>query len=166
MGDNIYLGDRDGVRTPMQWNADRNSGFSSADPQRLYLPLILDPVYGYQALNVDAQMRSESSLLNWTRRMLAVRRQHPVFGMGDYAEVESNNPSVLAFVRRFGDDVVLCIHNLSRFPQPVQVGLSAFSGWTPTELTGSVRFPGIDHTPYALSLPGHGFLWFGLKESS
>ena len=166
MGDNIYLGDRDGVRTPMQWNADRNSGFSSADPQRLYLPLILDPVYGYQALNVDAQMRSDSSLLHWTRRMLAVRRQHPVFGMGDYAEVESNNPSVLAFVRRFGDDVVLCIHNLSRFPQPVQVGLSAFSGWTPTELTGSVRFPDIDHTPYALSLPGHGFLWFGLKEPS
>src|SRR6476619_7423753 len=103
MGDNIYLGDRDGVRTPMQWNADRNAGFSTADPQKLYLPLILDPVYGYQGLNVDAQMRSDSSLLHWTRRMLGIRKQHPVFGMGTYEELGSSNPSVLAVVREFGD---------------------------------------------------------------
>jgi maltose alpha-D-glucosyltransferase/alpha-amylase len=163
MGDNIYLGDRDGVRTPMQWNADRNAGFSTADPQQLYLPAILDPVYGYQAINVEAQMRSSSSLLNWTRRMLAVRRQHPVFGMGSYDELGSSNPSVLAFVREFGDDRVLCVNNLSRFPQPVELDLSRFEGYLPVELTGLVQFPRIGELPYLLSLPGHGFLWFGLK---
>jgi maltose alpha-D-glucosyltransferase/alpha-amylase len=163
MGDNIYLGDRDGVRTPMQWNADRNAGFSTADPQQLYLPAILDPVYGYQAINVEAQMRSTSSLLNWTRRMLGVRRQHPVFGMGSYDELGSSNPSVLAFVREFGDDRVLCVNNLSRFPQPVELDLSRFEGFLPVELTGLVQFPRIGELPYLLSLPGHGFLWFGLK---
>ncbi|MCW2599878.1 MAG: trehalose synthase [Frankiales bacterium] len=163
MGDNIYLGDRDGVRTPMQWNADRNSGFSTADPQRLYLPLILDPVYGYQALNVDAQERSASSLLNWTRKMLAVRRQHPVFGMGTYEELGASNPSVLAFVREFGDDRVMCINNLSRFPQPVELDLSRFEGYTPVELTGGVPFPRIGELPYLLSFPGHGFMWFALQ---
>ena len=141
MGDNIYLGDRDGVRTPMQWNADRNAGFSVADPQTLYLPLILDPVYGYQALNVDAQMRSPTSLLNWTRKMLGVRRQHPVFGMGTYEELGASNPTVLAFVREFGDDLVLCVNNLSRFPQPVELDLARFEGYTPVELTGRVPFP-------------------------
>ena len=166
MGDNIYLGDRDGVRTPMQWNADRNAGFSTADPQRLYLPVILDPVYGYQALNVDAQMRSQSSLLNWTRKMLAIRRQHPVFGMGEYFEPEASNPSVLAFVRTFGDDVVLCVNNLSRFPQPVELDLSRFQGVTPVELTGGVRFPSVGELPYLLSLPGHGFLWFALPKEA
>jgi maltose alpha-D-glucosyltransferase/alpha-amylase len=163
MGDNIYLGDRDGVRTPMQWNADRNAGFSSADPQRMYLPLILDPVYGYQALNVDAQMRSQTSLLHWTRKMLAIRKQHPVFGMGTYEELEASNPSVLAFVREFGDDRVVCVNNLSRFPQPVELDLSRFEGWTPVEMTGGVPFPRIGELPYLLSLPGHGFLWFALK---
>ena len=162
MGDNIYLGDRDGVRTPMQWSADRNAGFSTADPQRLYLPTILDPVYGYQAVNVEAQMRSSSSLLNWTRNMLAVRRQHPVFGMGSYDELGSSNPSVLAFVREFGDDRVLCVNNLSRFPQPVELDLRRFEGFVPTELTGLVPFPRIGELPYLLSLPGHGFMWFGL----
>ena len=162
MGDNIYLGDRDGVRTPMQWNPDRNGGFSLADPQALYLPLILDPVYGYQALNVDAQMRSGSSLLNWTRKMLGVRRAHPVFGMGSYDELGASNPSVLAFVREFGDDRVLCVNNLSRFPQPVELDLSRFEGVTPNELTGRVPFPRIGELPYMLSLPGHGFLWFAL----
>ena len=162
MGDNIYLGDRDGVRTPMQWNADRNAGFSQADPQKLYLPLILDPVYGYQGLNVDAQSRSSTSLLNWTRRMLAIRREHPVFGMGSYAELESSNPSVLAFVREFGDDLVLCVNNLSRFPQPVELDLRRFEGSRPVELTGRVPFPSIGDLPYLLSLPGHGFYWFAL----
>ncbi len=163
MGDNVYLGDRDGVRTPMQWNPDRNAGFSTADPQQLYLPAILDPVYGYQAINVEAQMRSTSSLLNWTRKMLGVRRQHPVFGMGSYEELGSSNPSVLAFVREFGDDKVLCVNNLSRFPQPVELDLNRFDGYLPVELTGLVQFPAIGELPYLLSLPGHGFLWFGLK---
>ncbi len=166
MGDNIYLGDRDGVRTPMQWNADRNSGFSTADPQRLYLPLILDPVYGYQALNVDAQERSATSLLNWTRKMLGVRRQHPVFGMGTYEELGASNPSVLAFVREFGDDRVLCVNNLSRFPQPVELDLARFEGSTPVELTGGVPFPRIGELPYLLSLPGHGFMWFAVPGPS
>jgi maltose alpha-D-glucosyltransferase/alpha-amylase len=165
MGDNIYLGDRDGVRTPMQWNADRNSGFSTADPQRMYLPLILDPVYGYQALNVDAQMRSQTSLLHWTRRMLGIRKQHPVFGMGTYEELEASNPSVLAFVREFGDDRVICVNNLSRFPQPVELDLSRFEGFTPVEMTGGVPFPRIGELPYLLSLPGHGFMWFALREA-
>ena len=162
MGDNIYLGDRDGVRTPMQWNADRNAGFSTADPQTLYLPTILDPVYGYQAINVEAQMRSSSSLLNWTRNMLAVRKQHPVFGMGSYDELSTSNPSVLAFVREFGDDRVLCVNNLSRFPQPVELDLQRFEGRVPVEMTGHVRFPRIGELPYLLSLPGHGFMWFAL----
>jgi maltose alpha-D-glucosyltransferase/alpha-amylase len=166
MGDNIYLGDRDGVRTPMQWNADRNSGFSTADPQRLYLPLILDPVYGYQALNVDSQERSTTSLLNWTRKMLAVRREHPVFGMGTYDELGASNPSVLAFVREFGDDRVMCVNNLSRFPQPVELDLARFEGCTPVELTGRVPFPKVGELPYLLSLPGHGFMWFALQDPS
>ena len=164
MGDNIYLGDRDGVRTPMQWNADRNAGFSTADPQKLYLPTILDPVYGYQAINVEAQMRSTSSLLNWTRNMLAVRKQHPVFGMGSYDELSTSNPSVLAFVREFGDDKVLCVNNLSRFPQPVELDLQSFQGRIPVEMTGHVRFPRIGELPYLLSLPGHGFLWFAVVQ--
>ncbi|MCW2668412.1 MAG: trehalose synthase [Frankiales bacterium] len=164
MGDNIYLGDRDGVRTPMQWNADRNAGFSQADPQRLYLPLILDPVYGYQGLNVDAQSRSQTSLLNWTRKMLGVRKQHPVFGMGTYEELEASNPSVLAFCREFGDDKVVCVNNLSRFPQPVELDLSRYQDRRLVELTGGVPFPPIGELPYLLSLPGHGFLWFSVRD--
>jgi maltose alpha-D-glucosyltransferase/alpha-amylase len=164
MGDNIYLGDRDGVRTPMQWNADRNAGFSQADPQRLYLPLILDPVYGYQGLNVDAQSRSQTSLLNWTRKMLGVRKQHPVFGMGTYEELEASNPSVLAFCREFGDDKVVCVNNLSRFPQPVELDLSRYQDRRLVELTGGVPFPPIGELPYLLSLPGHGFFWFSVRD--
>ncbi len=164
MGDNIYLGDRDGVRTPMQWNPDRNAGFSAADPQRLYLPLILDPVYGYSALNVEAQMRNSSSLLNWTRRMIGVRKQHPVFGLGDFSELPASNPSVLAFVRTFGDDKVLCVANLSRFAQPVELDLARYEGVTPVELVGHVPFPRIGTLPYLLTLGGHAFLWFALQD--
>jgi len=160
MGDNIYLGDRDGVRTPMQWSPDRNAGFSTADPQRLYLPVILDPLYGYQALNVEAQTRQSSSILQWTRRMIEVRRRHPTFGMGSYAELGSSNPSVLAFVREFGDDVVLCVNNLSRFSQPVELDLRRFQGCIPIELAGGVHFPRIGELLYLLTLPGHGFYWF------
>jgi maltose alpha-D-glucosyltransferase/alpha-amylase len=132
----------------------------------MYLPLLLDPVYGYQALNVDAQMRSPSSLLHWTRRMLTVRKEHPVFGMGTYEELEASNPSVLAFCREFGDDKVVCVNNLSRFPQPVELELSRYEGRRLVELTGGVPFPPVGELPYLLSLPGHGFLWFAVQDVS
>jgi maltose alpha-D-glucosyltransferase/alpha-amylase len=163
MGDNIYLGDRDGVRTPMQWTPDRNAGFSTTDPQRLYLPTIMDPIYGYQVINVEAQMRNSTSLLQWTRRMIDVRKRHPTFGMGSYEEHAGSNPSVLAFVRQFGDDVVLCVNNLSRFAQPVELDLRQFEGRIPMELLGGVHFPRIGELPYLLTLPGHGFYWFQLS---
>jgi maltose alpha-D-glucosyltransferase/alpha-amylase len=163
MGDNIYLGDRDGVRTPMQWTPDRNAGFSTVDPQRLYLPQIMDPVYGYQVINVESQMRSSTSLLQWTRRMIDVRKRHPTFGMGSYVELAASNPSVLAFTREFGDDVVLCVNNLSRFAQPVELDLRRFEGRTPVELVGGVHFPRVGELPYLLTLPGHGFYWFQLS---
>jgi maltose alpha-D-glucosyltransferase/alpha-amylase len=164
MGDNIWLGDRDGVRTPMQWTPDRNGGFSTADPQRMHLPLIADPVYGYQVTNVEAQLRNTTSMLHWIRTMIAVRKQHPTFGVGRYAEVGSRNPTVLSFVREFGDDVVLCVNNLSRFPQPVELDLRRFDGYTPIELTGRVEFPQIGVLPYMLTLAGHGFYWFELSR--
>jgi len=181
MGDNIWLGDRDGVRTPMQWTPDRNAGFSVCDPARLYLPVIMDPIYGFQALNVEAQERSPGSLLNWTRRMIGIRKEHPVFALGSYDELNSSNPSVLAFVRErregetlppgtdsAGHDVVsidsmLCVNNLSRFPQPVELDLSRYAGYRPVECTGGVAFPPIGELSYLLTLPGHGFYWFTLQ---
>jgi maltose alpha-D-glucosyltransferase/alpha-amylase len=165
MGDNIYLGDRDGVRTPMQWTPDRNAGFSTADFARLYLPPLMDPVYGYQAVNVEAQMRDQSSFLHWIRRMLQVRRAHDdVFGLGSFEVLGAENPSVFAFVRAHGDDVVLCVNNLSRFAQPVELQLGRFEGLTPVELLGRVPFPRIGELPYLLTLAPHGFLWFQLVE--
>jgi maltose alpha-D-glucosyltransferase/alpha-amylase len=164
MGDNIWLGDRDGVRTPMQWTPDRNGGFSTADPQRMYLPLNADPVYGYQTTNVEAQLRNTNSMLQWIRRMIAVRKEHPTFGLGTYEEIGSRNPTVLSFVREFGDDLVLCVNNLSRFPQPVELDLRRFEGHTPVELTGRVEFPQIGVLPYMLTLAGHGFYWFELAR--
>src|SRR5664279_5664352 len=131
MGDNIWLRDRDGVRTPMQWTPDRNAVFSTCDPGRLYLPVNLDSLYGYQALNVEADMRQQTSFLHWTRRMIEVRKQHSTFGLGSFTELGSSNPSILAFVREFGDDVVLSVNNLSRFPQPVELSLSRFEGRVP-----------------------------------
>jgi maltose alpha-D-glucosyltransferase / alpha-amylase len=174
MGDNIWLGDRDGVRTAMQWTPDRNAGFSGCDPARLYLPLIMDPIYGYQALNIEAQERNGGSLLHWTRRMIEIRKRHPVFGQGGYEELNSSNPSVLAFVREdqhpagaedaeAGDtDMVLCVNNLSRFPQPVELDLRRFKGISPVECMGGVVFPPIGELSYLLTLPGHGFYWFQL----
>jgi maltose alpha-D-glucosyltransferase/alpha-amylase len=162
MGDNIYLGDRDGVRTPMQWSPDRNAGFSTCDPARLYLPVLMDAVYGYQALNVEAEMRQSDSLLWWTKRTIEIRKRHPVFGLGSYEELGASNPSVLAFVREFGDDRVLCVANLSRFPQPVELDLRRFAGHRPVEMTGEVSFPNIGDLPYLLTLPGHGHFWFAL----
>jgi maltose alpha-D-glucosyltransferase/alpha-amylase len=162
MGDNIYLGDRDAVRTPMQWSPDRNAGFSTCDPARLYLPVLMDAVYGYQALNVEAEMRQTDSLLWWTKRMVDIRKRHPVFGLGTYEELGASNPSVLAYVREFGDDKVLCVANLSRFPQPVELDLRRFAGYRPVEMTGEVSFPNIGDLPYLLTLPGHGHFWFAL----
>ncbi|HEV8562683.1 MAG TPA: maltose alpha-D-glucosyltransferase [Actinophytocola sp.] len=169
MGDNIWLGDRDGVRTPMQWTPDRNAGFSRCDPGRLYLPVIMDPIYGYQGVNVEAQSNSTSSLLHWTRRMLQVRREHTAFGFGDFTELGCSNPSVLAYLRRWvepgGDeDLVICVNNLSRFPQPVELDLSDHAGLVPIELTGGVPFPPIGELPYLLTLPGHGFYWFQITQ--
>ena len=170
MGDNIWLGDRDGVRTPMQWTPDRNAGFSGCDPARLYLPLIMDPIYGYQALNVEAQQNNSGSLLHWTKRMIEIRKRHPVFGLGRFEELSSSNPSVLAFVRELsepgagtdGADQILCVNNLSRFPQPVELDLRRFKGVTPVECMGGVPFPPIGEFSYLLTLPGHGFYWFQL----
>jgi maltose alpha-D-glucosyltransferase/alpha-amylase len=182
MGDNIWLGDRDGVRTPMQWTPDRNGGFSSSDPQRLYLPPVMDPIYGFQSLNVEAQQRSPGSLLHWTRRMIEIRKRHAVFGLGAYDELTSSNPSVLAFVREYDAastlagvhstpqehdamDRILCVNNLSRFPQPVELDLRRFMGVTPIECMGGVTFPPIGELPYLLTLPGHGFYWFQLPPA-
>jgi maltose alpha-D-glucosyltransferase/alpha-amylase len=162
MGDNIFLGDRDGVRTPMQWTSDRNGGFSRADPQRLYLPLIQDPVYGYESVNVEAQSREPSSLLNWTRRMLAVRRATQVFGRGSLTMLHPGNRKVLAYLRELGEEAVLCVANLGRTAQPVEIDLARFRGRVPVEMSGGIAFPPIGEPGYLLTLPAHGFFWFRL----
>jgi maltose alpha-D-glucosyltransferase / alpha-amylase len=162
MGDNIWLGDRDGVRTPMQWTPDRNAGFSTGDPGRLTLPVVMDAVYGYQVTNVESHLTNTSSLLHWTRRMIEVRKQNPAFGLGDFTDLGGSNPSVLSYVRVFGDDIVVCVNNLSRFPQPVELDLRRFEGFQPIELMGGVRFPPIGELPYLLTLATHGFYWFRL----
>ena len=164
MGDNIYLGDRDGVRTPMQWSSDRNAGFSKADPAALYLPLLMDPVYGYQAVNVEAQERVATSFLHWLRRLLQVRKQHPTFGMGDYEPLYPENRRVFAFTRTLGADVVLVVANLSRFAQPVELDLSPWTGLVPEEMFGRTPFPIIDNRAYRLAMGPHGFYWFRLVE--
>jgi len=162
MGDNYFLGDRDGVRTPMQWSPDRNAGFSRADPQRLYLPPIMDAVYGLQAINVEAQERNPSSLLNWMRRMLAVRKNHQAFGRGTLVFLRPGNRKVIAYLRIYGEEVILCVANLSRGSQPVELDLSAYKGRVPVELLGRTPFPPVSELPYLLTLPGHGFYWFRL----
>ena len=162
MGDNIWLGDRDAVRTPMQWTPDRNAAFSTAEPGRLTLPVVMDAVYGYQVTNVESQLMNTSSLLHWTRHMIEVRRQNPAFGLGDFTDIGGSNPSVLSYVREFGDDIVLCVNNLSRFPQPVELDLRRHEGYRPIELMGGVRFPPIGELPYLLTLAPHGFYWFRL----
>ena len=162
MGDNIYLGDRDGVRTPMQWNVDRNAGFSRADFAQLYLPVLLDPVYGYQAVNVEAEMRDQNSFLHWFRRLLAVRKQHPVFGLGSFEACHPNNPAIFAFLRQYEDDIVLCINNLSSRAQAAELDMSAYAGLHPIELLGRERFPRIGELPYLLTFGPHAFYWFQL----
>ncbi len=166
MGDNTYLGDRNGVRTPMQWTSDRNARFSRADPARLYSPLIMDPIYGYQAVNVEAQERDGSSLLQWMRNMIGLRKLFPAFGLGDLAFIEPVNRSVLAYLRRYDGDTILCVANLSRSVQPVELDLSAFAGFTPVEMIGYTDFPVIGHAPYFLALGPYGFYWFELQRRS
>lgn len=165
MGDNIYLGDRNGVRTPMQWSGDRNAGFSGADPSQLYQPLILDPIYNYQAINVESQLRSPTSLLLWLRRLIQVRKAFPVFGRGTSQFINCENPHVVAYVRSYREQVVLIVANLSRFAQPVRLELSQFDGCIPVEMLGNQKFPNVTAEPYFLSLGPHGFYWFRLERS-
>jgi maltose alpha-D-glucosyltransferase/alpha-amylase len=164
MGDNIYLGDRDGVRTPMQWSPDRNAGFSRANPQRLYLPIIIDPEYHYESLNVDTQNNNPQSLLWWMKRLIALRQLYPAFSRGTLDFVSLDNRKVLAFVRRYEDQPVLVVANLSRFVQYAELDLSEFEGATPVELFGQTKFPRIGRLPYLLTIGPHTFYWFVLQS--
>jgi maltose alpha-D-glucosyltransferase / alpha-amylase len=163
MGDNVYLGDRRGVRTPMQWSGDRNAGFSRADPSRLFSPVIVDPVYHYEAVNVEAQSRVPTSLLSWNRRLITARKRYPVFGRGTLEFLPCENHKILAYVRHDAAQTVLCVVNLSRFVQPAFLDLSAYAGHTPVELLGGVPFPQIHQDPYFFSLGPHTFYWFRLE---
>jgi maltose alpha-D-glucosyltransferase/alpha-amylase len=162
MGDNVFLGDRDGVRTPMQWTGDRNAGFSRADWAQLYLPPLMDPVYGFQAVNVEAQLRISTSMLRWLHRLVALRKEHPVFGLGDYEPLDADNHRVFAHVRRYADDIVICVHNLARSAQAVQLDLSRWEGLIPEEMLGRTKFPAIGELPYLLTLGPRGWFWFRL----
>jgi maltose alpha-D-glucosyltransferase/alpha-amylase len=162
MGDNIFLGDRNGVRTPMQWTPDRNGGFSRCDPAQLYLPPIMDPVYGFSAVNVEAQSRSLSSLLNWMKRLIGVRKSSKVFGRGTLTFIRPANRAVLAYVRQLGDEAILCVANISRTAQAVELDMSAWKGRVPQEMLGRTRFPRIGELPYLVTLPPYGFFWFQL----
>ena len=162
MGDNVYPGDRNGVRTPMQWSANWNAGFSEGDQQALYFPLIMDPPYGYQAINVAAEERTQTSLLRWMRRIVGVRKQYAAFGRGRFEMLLPENRRVLVYLRRYEDEVILCVHNLSRFVQPVEINLQRWVGHVPVELIGKVPFPPVGERPYFLSLGPHTFYWFRL----
>jgi maltose alpha-D-glucosyltransferase/alpha-amylase len=164
MGDNIYLGDRNGVRTPMQWTPDRNGGFSRADPARLYAPTIMDPIYGYESVNVEAQSRSLSSLLSATKRLISVRKSTLAFGRGTMTFIRPPNRSVLCYVRQYKDEVILCVANLSRSAQATELDLSAWKDRIPLEMLGRTRFPAIGDLPYMITLAPYGFYWFQLKE--
>ncbi|NSZ18830.1 maltose alpha-D-glucosyltransferase [Agrobacterium vitis] len=163
MGDNIYLGDRDGVRTPMQWSPDRNGGFSRADPARLVLPPLMDPLYGYEAVNVEAQSADAHSLLNWSRHMLALRRKFTAFGRGTLRFLSPANRKIIAYLREYEGEVLLCVANLSRLPQAVELDLAEFEKRIPIELTGMSAFPPIGQLTYLLTLPPYGFFWFKLS---
>jgi maltose alpha-D-glucosyltransferase/alpha-amylase len=165
MGDNIYLGDRNGVRTPMQWSADRNAGFSNANRQRLYLPVIVDPEYHFEAVNVETQSANPQSLLNWMRRLIALRRRHPAFGRGSIDFLHPDNRKVLAFIRCYGEQRLLVVANLSRFTQWTQLDLSQFDGQRLVELFGRTEFPPITRQPYVLTLAPHSFYWFAVEPA-
>ena len=171
MGDNIYLGDRNGVRTPMQWTSDRNAGFSKCDPARLYFPVVMDPIYGYQVINVEAQLADQSSLLHWTRNMIALRKLFQVFGRGTLSFLNPSNRKILAYLRGLERDdgsheTVLCVANLSRFAQPVSLDLTAYVGMEPVEMLGYVPFPTITDVPYQLTLAPYSFLWLELQAAN
>jgi maltose alpha-D-glucosyltransferase / alpha-amylase len=170
MGDNVYLGDRNGVRTPMQWTSDRNAGFSKCDPARLYLPVVMDPIYGYQVVNVEAQLSDQSSLLHWTRNMIALRKLFHVFGRGTLTFLNPTNRKILAYLRDLDQEdgfqeTVLCIANLSRFAQPVTLDLADYAGYEPVEMLGYVSFPTISREPYSLTLAPYSFLWLELQAT-
>lgn len=166
MGDNVHLGDRDGVRTPMQWSPDRNGGFSRADPERLPLPVLMGPLYGYEAVNVEAQQRDPHSLLNWTRRMLAQRRQSHAFGRGTLRFIQAGNRKILAYLRQWRDTTILCVANLSNAAQPVELPLQDFKDRVPVEMLGGTPFPAIGALPYLLTLPPYGFYWMDLSADA
>lgn len=166
MGDNIYLGDRNAVRTPMQWSPDRNAGFSRGDPQQLYLPPVMDPVFGYEVINVEAQSRHVTSLLNWTRRLIAVRRSSRAFGRGSLTMLAPGNRRVLAYLREYDGEIILCVANLARAAQPVELDLSRFKGMVPVDMLGRTPFPPVGELPYLLTLAGHGFFWFRLTREA
>jgi maltose alpha-D-glucosyltransferase/alpha-amylase len=165
MGDNIFLGDRNGVRTPMQWSDDRNAGFSSADPSMLYQPVITDPIYNYQAVNVDAQLRSPASLLHWLRHQIRMRRSQPLFSRGDIQFLRSNNRSVLSFTRSHQGTTALLLHNLSNAVQPVEIDLSSHISFRPMHCNGVHGFPVITDQPYFLNLAPYESLWFLLEQA-
>ncbi|HET7028057.1 MAG TPA: maltose alpha-D-glucosyltransferase [Candidatus Limnocylindrales bacterium] len=165
MGDNIYLGDRNGVRTPMQWSGDRNAGFSDANRQRLYLPVIVDPEYHYEAVNVQTQQANPHSLLWWTKRLIALRKRHPAFGRGSIEFLHPDNRRILAFVRRDETESILVVANLSRFVQYAEIDLSAYEGQIPVEMFGRSEFPPVRQAPYPLTLGPHAFLWFELTPA-
>jgi maltose alpha-D-glucosyltransferase/alpha-amylase len=164
MGDNIYLGDRDGVRTPMHWSGDRNAGFSRANPQRLYLPVVIDPEYHYETVNVEAQQQNASSLLWWVKRLINIRKSFQSFGRGTFRLLRPENTKVLAFIREYGDERVLVVANLSRFVQYVQLDLKEYAGCIPEEVLGRARFPRVTDQPYLLTIGPHGFIWFSLPQ--
>ena len=164
MGDNVYLGDRNGVRTPMQWSPDRNAGFSSADRQRLYLPVVTDAEYHYEAINVAAQQSNPQSLLWWMRRIIALRKRHPAFGRGSLRFLHPGNRRILAFIRDDGDETLLVVANLSRYAQWTELDLAPYAGQVPVELFGAVEFPRIGSHPYLVNLGPHSFLWFRLTR--
>jgi maltose alpha-D-glucosyltransferase / alpha-amylase len=166
MGDNIYLGDRNGVRTPMQWSPDRNAGFSRANPQKLYAPIIIDPEYHYEALNVEAQQNNPYSLLWWTKHLIALRKDYRAFGRGTLRFLTPENPRVLAFIRQWEDERILVVANLSRFAQALELDLSEFQGATPVEMFGRTGFPKIGALPYFVTLGPHAFYWFLLRPEA
>ncbi len=164
MGDNVYLGDRNGVRTPMQWSPDRNAGFSATNPQRLYLPVNIDPAYHYEAINVEAQQENSNSLLNWTKRIIALRKQYKAFGRGTLEFLLPSNKRVLTFIRRYEEEIILVVANLSRFAQAVELDLTKFKGFTPVEMFGRTDFPPIGDSYYPLTLGPNSFFWFAMEQ--
>jgi len=165
MGDNHYLGDRDGVRTPMQWTADRNAGFSNGNPQQLFLPVIIDPEYHFETINVETQERNYSSLLWWTKRVLAVRNQHKAFALGDAEFIHHNNPNVLTFIRQYEGEAILVIVNLSRFAQVVELDLSKYAGYAPVDIFSNNTFPVIKEVAYTLTMGFHDYFWLALEKA-